>query len=208
LALAAAAFTPRPACACSTVENAWRATMKADLRTIAERQRAYVNRTGRFASQAETLGPDGVRLSSTIVVRGWEESGPHLSVRVAAPRGTTAECSVTIVRDSGLLPMPDCTAYPFDRWHFGLAIAYFALLAVAVHGRYTRVGRGLPPVGARTIVQGLFLLVAHPFWDPIRSTEGCRTDRLLYAPALLVVAGTALYVWRRSTPAAPPSASA
>lgn len=190
------ALAPERACACSTVESAYRTSLRSALHDISAGQRAAVATTGRLLSQTELLQSPALRLSPTVRVTSWEREDDGLRIRVGAAQGTDTECSIALGPDGAARRDTWCTPYPQDTRHTVLAVLYFALLALAIHGRYTRAGRGLPPASPRTLVTGVVLGVVHPFWDPLRSTEGCRLDQAFYIPALLLVAGAALYAWK------------
>ena len=222
-ALVLALVPVRPTCACSPKAVGYLATMRSDLRTVADWQERYRSEHGRYASQLTALTIQN-RYGDTVLYeasegavvvlergdeRGWIARARHDSLPTGCAAGVgpgapVARPTSSLYAGFDLVCEP-LTGDPY-RTRFTLILTGASLVVVVVATLWVRAAA----TRRRRLVQALAVMTAlHPFWWAITPL-----NRDLVAPdcgiaasffAVMFAAGAGLVClseWRRNRPRA------
>jgi hypothetical protein len=166
LASVALPMTPSTVCACTTRAGLGRAAMRTDLRHLADAQELFKADSGRYTSLAELSAAQLWQPSAGVTATEFILETDGWSARLANRADPGVACWMRVGAGSDGAPV--CDPYPTDDTHLRFAIAYLVLLVSAFLAERWRVHRGDIPRSRGRLAVLVLLLVAHPFWEPVR----------------------------------------
>lgn len=193
IAVFGVALAPTPACACST-KAPMLLTIPRTLDRLAEEQAYFLADSGRYASREVLEAYGSIVTGSGVDFKEFAATDSTLRIVAWLPNvSTDVSCTLTM-RADGSPPAQDCVNLPDKgRQERRVALIYAVVLMLGLVTRIAVAGRSHAPIGLRSAVPLVGLLVVTPVWLNASSPSWC--DELT-GMSYLWVAFAGVYVLR------------